>query len=88
MTYAGTNGARIEGDVGDPTGGDATARSAQPPADVAGDALRNLGVVEALRCVASYLWARVRPPADQTNLEGWISARFGNEARTLDLGQF
>ncbi len=43
-----------------------------------GDALRNLGIIEALRCVASYLWARVRPPADQTNLEGWISARFGS----------
>jgi protoporphyrinogen oxidase len=41
------------------------------------DALRNLGPVEAVLCVASYLWARVRPPADQTNLEGWVSARFG-----------
>jgi protoporphyrinogen oxidase len=41
------------------------------------DALRNLGLVEALRCVASYLWVRVRPPADQTNLEGWVTARFG-----------
>jgi protoporphyrinogen oxidase len=41
------------------------------------DALRNLGAVEALRCIASYAWARVRPPADQTNLEGWVSARFG-----------
>jgi protoporphyrinogen oxidase len=41
------------------------------------DALRNLGFVEALRCVASYLWARVRPPADQTNLQGWVTARFG-----------
>jgi protoporphyrinogen oxidase len=42
-----------------------------------GDALRNLGIVEAFRCVASYAWARIRPPADQSNLEGWISARFG-----------
>jgi protoporphyrinogen oxidase len=25
----------------------------------------------------SYLWARVRPPKDQTTLEGWIAARFG-----------
>ncbi|MDP8954844.1 MAG: FAD-dependent oxidoreductase [Actinomycetota bacterium] len=41
------------------------------------NALRNLGLVEAVRCVASYAWARVRPPADQSNLEGWVSARFG-----------
>src|SRR5438067_4846872 len=31
----------------------------------ASNALRNLGVVEALRCVLSYLWARVRPPRRQ-----------------------
>ena len=43
----------------------------------AGNALRNLGVLEALRCVLSYLWARVRPPRDQSNFEGWVSARFG-----------
>ncbi len=41
------------------------------------NALRNLGVVEAVRCVASYAWARVRPPKDQSNFEGWVSARFG-----------
>ncbi|MER7167453.1 NAD(P)/FAD-dependent oxidoreductase [Micromonospora sp. NPDC000207] len=43
----------------------------------AGNALRNLGVVEAVRCVGSYLWSRVRPPADQSHFEGWVSARFG-----------
>ncbi|KWV29885.1 NAD(P)/FAD-dependent oxidoreductase [Micromonospora rifamycinica] len=43
----------------------------------AGNALRNLGVWEACRCVGSYLWARVRPPADQSHFEGWVSARFG-----------
>jgi protoporphyrinogen oxidase len=43
----------------------------------AGNALRNLGVVEAVLCVASYVWARVRPPRDQTNFEGWVTARFG-----------
>ncbi len=41
------------------------------------NALSNLGAVEATRCVASYAWARVRPPKDQTNLEGWVAARFG-----------
>ena len=25
----------------------------------------------------SYLWARVRPPADQSHFEGWVAARFG-----------
>ncbi|MCU1461341.1 MAG: amine oxidase [Acidimicrobiales bacterium] len=41
------------------------------------NALRNLGFVEAVRCVLSYAWARVRPPKDQTNYEGWLVARFG-----------
>jgi protoporphyrinogen oxidase len=39
--------------------------------------LRNLGLIEAIKCVASYAWARVRPPKDQTNYEGWLVARFG-----------
>src|SRR5437764_6446678 len=41
------------------------------------NALGNLGVVEAVKCVLSYVWARVRPPKDQTNYEGWLVARFG-----------
>ncbi len=41
------------------------------------NALENLGPLEAMRCVGSYLWARVRPPKDQSNLEGWVAARFG-----------
>ncbi|SDX66433.1 UDP-galactopyranose mutase [Modestobacter sp. DSM 44400] len=41
------------------------------------NALRSLGVVEAVRCVASYVQAQVRPPADQSHFEGWVSARFG-----------
>ncbi|HEV8297196.1 MAG TPA: NAD(P)-binding protein, partial [Acidimicrobiales bacterium] len=41
------------------------------------NALRNLGVIEATRCVGSYAWARIRPPKDQTNYEGWLVARFG-----------
>jgi protoporphyrinogen oxidase len=41
------------------------------------NALRNLGIIEAVRCVLSYAWARVRPPRDQTNYEGWLVARFG-----------
>jgi protoporphyrinogen oxidase len=41
------------------------------------NALKNLGLVEAFLCVLSYVWARVRPPKDQTNYEGWLVARFG-----------
>src|SRR3954465_2555095 len=41
------------------------------------NALRNVGPVEATLCVASYLNARIRPPKDQTNYEGWLVARFG-----------
>ncbi|HEY2427308.1 MAG TPA: FAD-dependent oxidoreductase, partial [Acidimicrobiales bacterium] len=41
------------------------------------NALRNLGPIEAVRCVASYASARIRPPKDQTNYEGWLVARFG-----------
>jgi protoporphyrinogen oxidase len=41
------------------------------------NALKNLGIFEAVRCVMSYLWARVRPPKDQTTFEGWTAARFG-----------
>jgi len=42
-----------------------------------GNALRNLGPVEAVRWVGSYAWARVHPPKDQDNYEGWLVARFG-----------
>jgi UDP-galactopyranose mutase len=41
------------------------------------NALRNLGILEAVRCVLSYMWVRVRPPKDQTKFEGWVAARFG-----------
>jgi UDP-galactopyranose mutase len=41
------------------------------------NALRNLGVKEAFLSVGSYALARVRPPKDQTNYEGWLVARFG-----------
>ncbi|MCP2326801.1 protoporphyrinogen oxidase [Hamadaea flava] len=41
------------------------------------NALRGLGLAEAVRCVGSYAWAQVRPPKDQSHFEGWVSARFG-----------
>jgi len=43
----------------------------------ASNALKNLGFIEAVKCVLSYLWVRVRPPKDQSTLEGWVAARFG-----------
>jgi protoporphyrinogen oxidase len=41
------------------------------------NALRNLGPVEAVRCAASYLWVRIKPPKDQSTLEGFVAGRFG-----------
>ncbi|MQA87521.1 MAG: FAD-dependent oxidoreductase [Streptosporangiales bacterium] len=41
------------------------------------NALKGLGLLEAVRCVASYFWVRVRPPKDQSTFEGWVAARFG-----------
>ncbi len=41
------------------------------------NALGNLGPIEAVRCVASYGWAKVRPPEDTSNLEGFYVSQFG-----------
>ncbi len=41
------------------------------------NALRNLGVLESIRCVLSYLWVRIHPPKDQSTFEGYTAARFG-----------
>lgn len=43
----------------------------------ASNALFNLGIFEAVRCVLSNLYVRINPPKDQTNFEGWVAARFG-----------
>jgi protoporphyrinogen oxidase len=42
-----------------------------------GNALSNLGIVEAVRCGLSFLWVRIRPPADQSTLEGYIVSNYG-----------
>ncbi|OLE28625.1 MAG: FAD-dependent oxidoreductase [Actinobacteria bacterium 13_1_20CM_3_71_11] len=47
------------------------------------NALRGLGLREAVRCVASYGWAQVRPPADQSHFEGWVTARFGKRLYSI-----
>jgi protoporphyrinogen oxidase len=41
------------------------------------NALRNLGPVEAVRCVLSYLAVKVRPPKTQETLEDYIVANYG-----------
>jgi protoporphyrinogen oxidase len=41
------------------------------------NALANLGPIEAARCALSFLWVRVRPPKDQTTLEGYVATNYG-----------
>jgi protoporphyrinogen oxidase len=41
------------------------------------NALRNLGAVEALRCLVSYLAARIRPIKNPRSLEDWVRNQFG-----------
>jgi protoporphyrinogen oxidase len=41
------------------------------------NALFNLGIFEAVRCVLSYFYVRVFPPKNQDNFEDWVAARFG-----------
>jgi protoporphyrinogen oxidase len=47
------------------------------------NALRGLGIIEALRCVLSYVWAQLNPPPDQTHFEGWVTARFGKRLYSI-----
>jgi len=42
-----------------------------------GNALSNLGIIEAVRCGLSFLWVRVRPPKDLDTLEGYIVSNYG-----------
>lgn len=42
-----------------------------------GNALGNLGIIEAIRCGISFLWVRVSPPKDLTTLEGYIVSNYG-----------
>ena len=56
------------------------------PAQGRSKALKNLGVIEPIRCVLSYAWARLRPPKDQTQLRG-LGAQPVRRAAVLDLLQ-
>jgi protoporphyrinogen oxidase len=49
----------------------------------AGEALRKLGVIEAARCVLSYLHARAFPVPNPRNFEDWVSNQFGR--RLFDI---
>src|SRR5579871_2387086 len=42
-----------------------------------GEALRKLGVLEATRCMLSYLKARLRPNANPRSFEDWVTNQFG-----------
>ena len=41
------------------------------------NALRQLGLLEAARCMISFAACKVRPPRPQDNFETWVAARFG-----------
>jgi protoporphyrinogen oxidase len=43
----------------------------------AANALWNLGPIEAVRCLASYLWARIKPVKNPRSLEDWVRNQFG-----------
>ena len=43
----------------------------------ASNALLNLGIIEAVRCILSYFYVRVFPPKNQDSFEDWVAARFG-----------
>ena len=47
------------------------------------NALRNLGPVEATRCMLSYVRARARPRGKEVSFEEWVSNRFGD--RLFDI---
>ncbi|MGH1574443.1 NAD(P)/FAD-dependent oxidoreductase [Methylobacterium sp. P31] len=41
------------------------------------EALRNLGLITSTACVASYLYARMRPVRDPKNFHAWVRNQFG-----------
>jgi protoporphyrinogen oxidase len=41
------------------------------------DVIKKLGPVELTRCMASYLWAAVKPKGREDSFEQWVSNRFG-----------
>jgi protoporphyrinogen oxidase len=43
----------------------------------AGNALLNMGPIETIRCISSYIWARIHPVKNPQTLEEWVSNQFG-----------
>lgn len=41
------------------------------------DVIKKLGPIELSRCLASYMWAAVKPKGEEKSLEQWVSNRFG-----------
>jgi protoporphyrinogen oxidase len=44
------------------------------------NALKGLGLLEAARCMLSYLGERLVPTRDTSTFEGWVTSRFGETA--------
>jgi protoporphyrinogen oxidase len=42
-----------------------------------GNTVRNLGTFAAIRCAASYCWARICPKSPEVSFEDWVANRFG-----------
>jgi len=47
------------------------------------NALANIGLVEATRCLLSYAWARIRPVPNPRNLEDWVRNQFGHRLYSM-----
>jgi protoporphyrinogen oxidase len=47
------------------------------------NALKGLGIFEAVRCILSYTWERLFPTKDISTFEGWVTSRFGKRLYTI-----
>jgi protoporphyrinogen oxidase len=47
------------------------------------NAFVNLGPIETLRCLTSYLWARIHPVRNPRSLEQWVTNQFGKRLFTI-----
>ncbi|HEX8032665.1 MAG TPA: NAD(P)/FAD-dependent oxidoreductase, partial [Ktedonobacterales bacterium] len=49
----------------------------------AANALLNMGLVETVRCMTSYTWAKLRPVKDPQTFEDWVRNQFGYRLFTI-----
>ena len=47
------------------------------------NALAGLGIIEAARCLLSYMVERIFPTRDTSTFEGWVTSRFGKRLYTI-----